>query len=161
MYIHAKQFNHKSLLNHCDIRAAREWTVAYMPHVAWLPRACFLPPCIYSCLFTAPQRLRTASGILRHRPTNPMPYRGWHLAAYVLVHPSFQAHICTYSQVVCLGLVSLQILFCEIASWLVCSTSSTCCFTLQPAIAHAIALSFAAEWTQKLICTPKFTQMHL
>lgn len=70
------------------------------------------------CLFTAPQRLRTAPGVLRHRPTNPMPYRGWHLAVYVSVHLSFFAYICTYNQAVSLGLVSLQILFGEIASWL-------------------------------------------
>lgn len=81
------------------------------------------------CLFTVPQRLRTAPGILRHRPTDPMPYRGWHLAAYVSMHPSFFAHICTYGQVVGLGLVSLQILFSEIESWLVCSTHYICCLS--------------------------------
>lgn len=44
------------------------------------------------CLFTAPQRLSFAPGVLRHRPTDPVPYRSWHLAVYVPVHPSFLIH---------------------------------------------------------------------
>ena len=76
------------------------------------------------CLFTAPQRLRTALGTSMHRPTDPMPYRGWHLAAHVSVHPSFFA--CTYGQDASLGLVSLQILFGEIASWQFCRIPSNC-----------------------------------
>lgn len=80
------------------------------------------------CLFTVPQRLRTAPGMLRQWPNDPLPYRGWHLAVNVSVHPSFFCiySMCTYSQVASLGLVSLQILFGEIASWLVCGTLSIC-----------------------------------
>lgn len=75
------------------------------------------------CLFTAPQRLRGAPGDPRHRPTHQMPYRGWHLAVYVSAHPSLFAQICTYGQVTGPGLVSLQIPFGEIASWLLRSYS--------------------------------------
>lgn len=71
MYRQAQQFNHKSLLNHSDIQAARECTAALMPHVAPFPKAIFLPS-ISSCLFVySTSEVEDCPGLIQaqtHRP---------------------------------------------------------------------------------------------
>lgn len=119
-------FNHKSHLNAWD--PGNQKTQQRTRHMwlrSWQQYLSSSAICLF--VYSTAQRLRTAPGTIRNRPTDPMPYRDWHFAVYVSMHPFFFfSPACTYGQAVSLGLVSLQILFGEIASWLVCSEPSIC-----------------------------------
>lgn len=97
-----------------------------MPHVAWFPRAIFLLS-ISSCLFVySTSEVKDCPGYIKApNPLTPcLTEVGILLRTFPCIHHSLLIYsmYLQYSQVVSLGLVSLQILFGEMASWLVCST---------------------------------------